>query len=74
MGIAHLKGITLGMGRIHLTNEGIKANRTFSVNLPSQDMVVVTDHIGMVSGRQDDKSGIFDVFHGELDTAPMIEQ
>jgi flavin reductase (DIM6/NTAB) family NADH-FMN oxidoreductase RutF len=74
VGIAHLKGITLGMGKIHLTNEGIKANRTFSVNLPSEDMMVVTDHIGMVSGRQEDKSGMFDVFYGELDTAPMIEQ
>ncbi len=74
VGIANLKSITLGMGRIHLTNEGIKANRTFSVNLPSEDMVVVTDHIGMVSGRKEDKSGIFDLFYGELDTAPMIEQ
>ena len=36
--------------------------------------MVVTDHIGMVSGRKEDKSGIFDVFYGELDTAPMIEQ
>jgi len=74
VGIAHLKGITLGMGKIHLTNDGIKANRTFSVNLPSEDMVVVTDHVGMVGGRREDKSGIFDVFYGELDTAPMIEQ
>jgi len=30
VGIAHLKGITLGMGKVHLTNEGIKANREFS--------------------------------------------
>ncbi|MFA4965374.1 MAG: flavin reductase family protein [Thermoleophilia bacterium] len=74
VGIAHLKGITLGMGRTHLTNEGIKANRTFSVNIPSEDMVTLTDHVGMVSGRQEDKSGLFDVFYGELDTAPMIEQ
>jgi len=74
VGIAHLKGITLGMGKIHLTNEGIKVNGTFSVNLPSEDMVVVTDHVGMVSGRKEDKSGLFEVFYGELDTAPMIEQ
>jgi len=73
VGIAHLNGITLGMGRIHLTNEGIKANRTFSVSLPSEDMVELTDHIGMVSGRKEDKSGLFEVFYGELDTAPMIQ-
>lgn len=74
VGVAHLKGITLGMGNGHLTNKGIKANRTFSVNLPSEDMVAVTDHIGMVSGTNEDKGGIFDLFYGELDTAPMIEQ
>ena len=74
VGIAHLKGITLGMGNIHLTNKGIIANRTFSVSLPSEDMVAVTDHIGMVSGTQEDKSAIFDVFYGELENAPMIEQ
>ena len=74
VGIAHLKGITLGMGNIHLTNKGIIANKTFSVNLPSEDMVAITDHIGMVSGTKEDKSKLFDLFYGELDTAPMIEQ
>jgi len=74
VGIAHLKGVTLGMNKTHLTNQGIKANRTFSVNLPSEDLVVATDHVGMVSGKKEDKSGIFDVFYGDLETAPMIEQ
>jgi flavin reductase (DIM6/NTAB) family NADH-FMN oxidoreductase RutF len=74
VGIAHLKGITLGMGNVHLTNQGIIENETFSVSLPSEDMVVITDHIGMVSGKKEDKSGLFDLFYGELDTAPMIQQ
>ena len=39
VGIAHLKGITLGMGNVHLTNKGIIENGTFSVNLPSEDLV-----------------------------------
>jgi flavin reductase (DIM6/NTAB) family NADH-FMN oxidoreductase RutF len=37
-------------------------------------MVALTDHIGMVSGTQEDKSALFELFYGELDTAPMIEQ
>jgi flavin reductase (DIM6/NTAB) family NADH-FMN oxidoreductase RutF len=74
VGIAHLKGITLGMGNVHLTNKGIIENGTFSVNLPSESMVAVTDHIGMVSGTKEDKSGLFELFYGELDTAPMIQQ
>jgi flavin reductase (DIM6/NTAB) family NADH-FMN oxidoreductase RutF len=74
VGIAHLKGITLGMGNVHLTNRGILQNETFSVNLPSEDMVALTDHIGMVSGTSEDKGSLFDLFYGELDTAPMIEE
>jgi flavin reductase (DIM6/NTAB) family NADH-FMN oxidoreductase RutF len=74
VGIAHLRGITLGMGNVHLTNKGIIENGTFSVNLPSEDMVAVTDHIGMVSGQKEDKSHLFELFYGELETAPMIQE
>jgi len=74
VGVAHLKGITLGMGTMHLTNRGILENGTFSVNLPSEDMVAITDHIGMVSGAKEDKSRHFGLFYGELETAPMIEE
>jgi flavin reductase (DIM6/NTAB) family NADH-FMN oxidoreductase RutF len=73
VGIAHLKGITLGMGRTHLTNEGIRANRAFSVSIPSADLVEVTDHIGMASGKTVDKSGVFQVFYGELPGAPLVD-
>jgi hypothetical protein len=62
------------MGNGHLTNKGILQNETFSVNLPSEDLVVLTDHIGMVSGTKEDKSGLFELFYGELDTAPMIQE
>ena len=73
VGIAHLKGITLGMGKVHLTNEGIKANREFSVSIPSVDLVEITDFIGMTSGKDADKSGLFEVFYGELEAAPLID-
>ncbi len=73
VGIAHLKGITLGMGKVHLTNEGIKANREFSVSIPSAAMLELTDYIGMASGRTLDKSGLFDVFYGALKSAPLVD-
>ena len=63
--------ITLGKG--HYTNPGIRENKAFSVCLPSEDMVEVTDYCGMVSGKKTDKSEIFDLFYGELETAPMIK-
>ena len=45
----------------------------FNVCLPSEDMVVVTDYCGIKSGKKTDKSKLFDLFYGELKTAPMIE-
>jgi len=44
----------------------------FSVNVPSVGMVEVTDYTGLVSGKRVDKSGLFEVFYGELKSAPMI--
>ena len=63
--------ITLGKG--HYTNPGIRENKTFSLCLPSEDMVEITDYCGIVSGKKTDKSEIFDLFYGELKTAPLIK-
>jgi flavin reductase (DIM6/NTAB) family NADH-FMN oxidoreductase RutF len=56
----------------HYTNIGIKENGTFSINIPSEGMVEVTDYVGLVSGKKTDKSEVFEVFYGDLKTAPMI--
>lgn len=56
----------------HYTNKGIKENKTFSVNIPTSKMASVTDFCGLHSGGKVDKSKVFDVFYGELQTAPMI--
>ena len=61
------------LGSNHHTNPGIKENQTFSLCLPSEDMVAVTDYCGIKSGKNTDKSNLFDLFYGELETAPMIE-
>jgi flavin reductase (DIM6/NTAB) family NADH-FMN oxidoreductase RutF len=58
----------------HHTNIGIKKNGTFSVNIPSEEMVVAADYVGLVSGKEVDKSDVFEVFYGELETAPMITE
>ena len=46
----------------------------FSINVPSTDMVAVTDYTGLVSGKRSDKSKLFKVYYGELKTAPMIQE
>jgi flavin reductase (DIM6/NTAB) family NADH-FMN oxidoreductase RutF len=66
--------IGCGVGRHHHSVRGIEENRTFSINFPSADMVEKTDYCGLVSGKNTDKASLFDVFYGELGTAPMITE
>jgi flavin reductase (DIM6/NTAB) family NADH-FMN oxidoreductase RutF len=66
--------VSVTMGKHHYTNAGIRENGTFSVNIPSEDMVEVTDYVGIHSGRTIDKSTLFDNFYGILETAPMIRE
>lgn len=66
--------IAVTLEKVRYTSQGIKENQTFSVNIPSEDMVEVTDYVGIKSGKIVDKSKLFDVFYGELRTAPMIEE
>ena len=74
VGIMDLESVSLGMNKRHYTNAGIKAARTFSINIPSTKMVKVTDFCGLVSGRTQNKADLFKTFYGKLKTAPMIEQ
>jgi flavin reductase (DIM6/NTAB) family NADH-FMN oxidoreductase RutF len=65
-------GICVGRG--HATNEAIRATGEFSVNVPSTDMVAITDYCGVVSAKSTDKSKLFEVYYGELKAAPMISE
>lgn len=58
----------------HMTNVGIREHGQFSINVPSRAMLEVTDYVGIVSGKSTDKSGVFEVFRGVLDFAPMIAE
>lgn len=64
--------IYAALNKAHHTNAGIKENQSFSVNIPSAEMVRVTDYCGLASGRDTDKSRLFEVFYGDLGNAPMI--
>jgi flavin reductase (DIM6/NTAB) family NADH-FMN oxidoreductase RutF len=66
--------VAIALNKAHYTNQGIKDNKTFSVNVPSVDMMKAADYCGIVSGSKADKSKVFDVFYGKLKTAPMIAE
>ena len=67
-----LMGISVNQG--HATNKAIRKTGQFSINLPSVDMVEVTDYVGLASGNRTDKSTVFDVDFGELENAPLIKE
>ncbi|MFC1904764.1 flavin reductase family protein [Chloroflexota bacterium] len=58
------------------TYKGITQNLTFSVNIPSIDLVKETDYCEIQSGSKENKVEVckFSIFYGRLDTAPLIEQ
>jgi len=66
--------ISIASYETHFTNIGIKENGTFSVNTPSEGIIEGTDYCGIVSGKEADKSEVFEVFYGELKSAPMISK
>jgi flavin reductase (DIM6/NTAB) family NADH-FMN oxidoreductase RutF len=66
--------ISIALGKAHYTNIGIKENGTFSVNIPSGELIKITDYCGLVSGHKVDKSQLFEAFYGKLKTAPMIRE
>ncbi len=74
VGIMEPNTISLGMNKTHYANKGIKANKTFSVNIPSTKQVKETDYCGLVSGLEQNKAAMFKTFWGKLKTAPMIEE
>lgn len=73
-GIACMKppAISVAINNTRHTLKGIKEEGTFSINVPSTDLVKKVDFCGIYSGKKKDKSEIFEVFYGDLETAPLI--
>jgi len=66
--------VVISSGADHHTNKGILEHETFSINFPTTKMLPQTDYCGTVSGRDVDKGALFDVFYGELENTPMIQE
>ena len=58
----------------HYITDAISQNGYFSVNIPSTALVKEMDLCGMVSGRDKDKSSLFNIFFDDTGNAPMIEE
>jgi flavin reductase (DIM6/NTAB) family NADH-FMN oxidoreductase RutF len=68
--------ISVALRHNRYTLKGIRDKLTFSVNIPSRDLVEETDYCGITSGSKVNKTEVchFKVFYGKLSDAPLIEQ
>ena len=68
--------ISIAIQHHRYTYRGIRQNLTFSVNVPSVDLIRQTDYCGITSGTEINKVEVcqFKVFYGKLNDAPLIEQ
>lgn len=66
--------ITISMGKMHFSTQGIKETGQLSINIPSEEMVEEVDLAGIASGRHIDKTVHFDHFFGKLKSAPLIQK
>lgn len=73
VGLTDLTTLSCTLRKEHHTNKGISSNKTFSINIPSVDLIREVDFIGSRSGRDTDKSEIFEVYYGITRTAPLIK-
>jgi len=56
------------------TYNGVIEQQTFSINVPSSKLAKATDFCGIYSGRDNEKTELFNVFFGKVDTAPLIAE
>jgi flavin reductase (DIM6/NTAB) family NADH-FMN oxidoreductase RutF len=75
-GIAESKPptIMISSAKSHYSNKALNKNREFSANIPTKTNVKKVDFVGLKSGKNVDKSEVFDVFYGELKNAPLIKE
>jgi flavin reductase (DIM6/NTAB) family NADH-FMN oxidoreductase RutF len=68
--------MSIAIRNIRYSLKGIEQNMTFSVNIPSVDLVKEVDYCGNVSGLEFNKVEEcgFDIFSGNLKNAPLIRQ
>lgn len=73
VGIIGHDRLLISMAAAHRTNEGIREGGVLSVNLVDEALLPKADHAGCVSGKREDKSGLF-AWHAAENGAPLIDE
>ncbi len=72
-GIIDFSTISISLNKRHYTNQGIKENKAFSINLVDESFLKEADYTGIVSGNKTSKENLFKYNIGTTG-APMIEK
>lgn len=65
--------VAVALHKKRYTLEGIRNTKVFSINIPSSSMAAKVDYCGLYSGRNNDKSEIFELFQGDNKDIPLIK-
>lgn len=57
--------IAMGVAKNHYTTQGLSKGNIITVNLANEKMMVKADYVGLKTGKNVDKSNVFDVFQGD---------
>jgi flavin reductase (DIM6/NTAB) family NADH-FMN oxidoreductase RutF len=63
----------IGVNKVHHSNQLLRENKKFSINFPPAELIEKVDYCGITSGKNTDKSELFNVYYGNLDV-PLIEE
>ncbi len=65
--------LAFGVNKNHYTDHLIRETKKFSLNFPPSELIEKVDFCGITSGRNEDKSEIFNIYYGPLDV-PLVEE
>lgn len=63
----------VSINKKHYSMNGIKLNSNISINFPSTALIMKIDYIGITSGKDKDKSSLFNMFYGDTKVPMIIE-
>ena len=66
--------IAVAIHKGHYTAAGIREHGQFGVSIPGRGLIEQVDYVGLVSGKEHDKSHVFTHFTRDLPYAPMIQE
>jgi flavin reductase (DIM6/NTAB) family NADH-FMN oxidoreductase RutF len=64
--------VAISLGEAAYTTRGIVETGSFSINIPSTEMLPLVDHFGMVSGAEVDKSKLVALHPGTIPGVPLV--